>query len=68
MARDIQLKVMLSPEEWLAVKDAADFEADSQSGWARRTLLKAVREHAYNIATIHEKATDEHGPHRANAE
>lgn len=57
---DIQLKVMLTPEEYLALRAMADDLGVSQSGLARMLIKRALRDHIARPQTA--VSTDEKGP------
>ena len=50
MARDIQIKVMVSVEEFVAFRALANEEGLSQSGMARQLIKHAIREYAAKSA------------------
>jgi len=62
MSRDLQLKVMLSPEEYVAFKAICDEEGQSQSGMARSFIKRYIHSYALkDAANASPKATDEPG-------
>jgi hypothetical protein len=56
--RDMQVKVMLSAEEYLALRALAEHVGVSQSGLLRMLAKDKIREHAVNMAPTDETATD----------
>lgn len=61
MARDIQIKVMVSAEEYLAFKNVADEGGESQSGWLRRIAIREVRTHVASMASDQKNDMDDIG-------
>lgn len=61
MSRDIQIKVMVSPEEYVAFRTLADEQGQSQSGLARQLIKRAIRDYAEAATAGHASATDEPG-------
>lgn len=61
MALDIQLKVMLSPEQYVCTKQIAEFNGESQSGWVRRLIVKEIRDHALMLEASAKNRTGENG-------
>jgi len=61
VSRDLQLKVMLNPEEFVAFRALADERGQSQSGLARQLIKGAIREFAESTPATLLTATDEPG-------
>lgn len=61
MTRDIQIKVMVSPEEYVAFRAVAEADGQSQSGLARQLIKRAIREFAQASTGEPVVATDEPG-------
>lgn len=59
MSRDLQLKVMLSPEEYIAFRAIAEDRGQSQSGLARQLIKQAISEFAQSTTDGGERDTDE---------
>lgn len=59
MSRDLQVKVMLNPEEFVAFRALADDAWQSQSGLARQLIRQAIREFAESSGEATTGATDE---------
>lgn len=56
--RDMQVKVMLSAEEYLALKSLAEHLGTSQSGLLRMLAKEKIRDHAFNMDGMDQSATD----------
>jgi hypothetical protein len=56
--RDMQVKVMLSAEEYIALRALAEHVGVSQSSLLRMMAKDKIREHALNMAPPDETATD----------
>jgi hypothetical protein len=61
MAHDIQVKVMLTAEEFLALRSVSDEIGTTQSGLLRQWMKEKLRIHASSIGASAEKTTDESG-------
>lgn len=59
MSRDLQVKVMLSAEEFVAFRALASESGQSQSGLARMLIKQAIRQFAESSTTAAITATDE---------
>ncbi len=60
-AHDIQIKVMLSAEEYLGLKAVADHIGTSQSGLLRMLAKEKIRSHVDSMRFKPGNATDESG-------
>ena len=58
---DFQVKVMLSAEEYVALKSVADDVGTSQSGLLRMFAKEKIRDHAQSMRPSSDKSTDEPG-------
>ena len=61
MAHEFQIKVMLSAEEYVALKQVCDDIGTSQSGMLRMLAKEKIRSHADSMRKGTEKATDDTG-------
>jgi hypothetical protein len=61
MNRDIQLKVQLNAEEFVAFRHICDEEGQSQSGKARALIKQCIHAYAESSASAAPAATDETG-------
>ena len=61
MSRDIQIKVQLNAEEFVAFRAVCDEEGQSQSGKARALIKECIRHFADGMAKAAPPATDEDG-------
>jgi hypothetical protein len=61
VSRDIQVKVMLSPEEFVAFRAICDEQGHSQSGQARALIKQYIRDYAQASAGAPAVATDGEG-------
>ncbi len=59
MPHDLQLKVMLSAEEYVAMRAICDEAGQSQSGYARQLIKRAIAEYAQSSRASRPEATDE---------
>lgn len=62
LAHDIQVKVMLTPEEFLALKQVAEDIGTSQSALLRMAAKEKIRAHAHaaSIRNGAAESTDKH--------
>lgn len=68
MAHEFQIKVMLSAEEYVALKQVCDDIGTSQSGMLRMLAKKEIRAHAESMRKGPSETTDEAGHVQANGD